>query len=518
MTVIRAVAVALGLALWSAAALAQDITLTSHDGAVAVTGDLLGYDGEFYRVATQFGTLTIDGSGVSCDGLACPNLIDFVADLRFSGASVMSEKLLPALIVGFARQEGLTATPVHIAPSGFVYELHQPDRAAPLARFHFQVGNTDQGFADLIDGTADIALTMREPSAVEIEAAKASGLGDLTQARRSRVLALDAIVPVVAAQNPIRQISPGDLALILSGQISNWSTLNGPDAPIAIHVPEAGSGLSQVTQSHLLTPIEKTISEAAIPHQRNSHLVAHVARDPFSIGMANQAETGSGKALALTGGCGHALTATRHAIKTEDYPLTAPLFLYLPPHRLPRIARQFLTYALGADAQPIIREAGFVDQALEETDLGLQGNRLANAITSGATEVGLEELHRVVNTLRPMSRLSVSFRFEPGSSRPDAQSRSNILYLAQALEGGRFDSRKLVFVGFSDGNGATAANARISLLRAKTVRNAVLAAMETTLSDNVQIQVEGFGEAMPMACDDSEWGRKINRRVEVWVE
>ena len=32
------------------------------------------------------------------------------------------------------------------------------------------------------------------------------------------------------------------------------------------------------------------------------------------------------------------------------------------------------------------------------------------------------------------------------------------------------------------------------------------------------LETEAFGEALPMACDDSDWGRKVNRRVEVWVD
>jgi phosphate transport system substrate-binding protein len=35
--------------------------------------------------------------------------------------------------------------------------------------------------------------------------------------------------------------------------------------------------------------------------------------------------------------------------------------------------------------------------------------------------------------------------------------------------------------------------------------------------DRVDISVAAFGEALPMACDDSAWGREVNRRVEVWV-
>lgn len=194
------------------------------------------------------------------------------------------------------------------------------------------------------------------------------------------------------------------------------------------------------------------------------------------------------------------------------------MFLYLPDRRLPKIARQFLAYTQSHEAQSVIRAAGFVDQAPETIRIGLQGDRLANAIATGASEVGIDEVQRMIETLRPMSRLSLSFRFEPGSSRPDAQSRSNIQILAQALESGALDAHRLTFAGFSDGDGNAAGNAQIALRRAKTVRNEVLAAVETAIPDSVDVTVEGFGEAMPMACDDSDWGRKTNRRVEVWVQ
>lgn len=42
-------------------------------------------------------------------------------------------------------------------------------------------------------------------------------------------------------------------------------------------------------------------------------------------------------------------------------------------------------------------------------------------------------------------------------------------------------------------------------------------AAETANLDRVQLDLDAFVEALPMACDDSEWGRQANRRVEVWV-
>lgn len=518
MTFLRAAAAVLFLVPFATKTSAQDITLTSHDGKVEVTGNLLGFDGEFYRVDTQFGELTVDGSGVTCDGPACPNLMDFVAEMRFSGSSVMAETVLPALIVGFASREGLSATPLPVNEDSFLYELRHPDRTAPLARFHFKTATTDQGFVDLTNGTADAVMALREIRSSEHEAAQAAGLGDLKRARQSRVVALDALVPVVSAENPMRQISPTDLAKILTGDLTNWSDLAGPDAPIAVHMPDPGSGLAQAVADQLLATDASDLTETVTTHTRTSDLNRAVAKDPFAIGIASQASAGTLRELPLTGGCGHALAATRQSIKTEDYPLTSPMFLYLPERRLPRIARQFVAYTQSPAAQQAIRDAGFVDQSPETLGLGAQGNRLANAVLSSGPEVGLDELQRMIGTLRPMSRLSLSFRFEPGSSRPDAQSRSNILQLAHALETGSLSARKLVFVGFSDGEGSAPTNARIALRRAQTVRNAVLASVETAIPEGVEILVEGFGEAMPMACDDTEWGRKANRRVEVWIE
>ncbi|WP_170410992.1 phosphate ABC transporter substrate-binding/OmpA family protein [Ruegeria atlantica] len=518
MTFFRVAAATLISATLASQVNAQDITLTSQDGKVEVTGNLLSFDGEFYRVDTQFGELTVDGSGVTCEGPACPNLTDFVAEVRFSGSSVMAEKVLPALLVGFAKQEGLSATPQRLDSGEFTYELYKTGRDAPLARFFFNPSNTGGGFANLIADETDIVMALREIRPTEHEAVANAGLGDLADARRSRVIALDALVPIVAQDNPVRQISPAELVRVFSGEIRNWSELGGADAPVSLHLPDAGSGLAQGVEDRLLVPAQSTLAEDVTRHTRSSDLVRAVAADPFAIGIASHAEIGSARGLPLTGGCGHALTATRQSIKTEDYPLTSPMFLYLPEIRLPRIARKFLAYSQSGEAQMAIRDAGFVDQTPETMRIGLQGDRLANAVVSGGAEVGLEELQRMIDTLRPQSRLSLSFRFEAGSSRPDAQSRSNIRQLAQALETGALDARKLTFVGFSDGDGAASTNARIALLRAKTVRNAVLSAVETAIPDSVEIAVDAFGEAMPMACDDTDWGRKVNRRVEVWVQ
>lgn len=505
------------LSFWASALMAQDVTLTSPDGQVELSGTLLGFDGEFYRVQTVYGELTVDGSGVLCDGPACPNLQDFVAEVSISGSSTMGAVLVPALIEGFALRNSYTVRREATEYSGLMFELANEATQKPVARFYIQASTTDEGFADLLANDADMVMALREIRPEERQRAREAGMGDMTDANRSRVLALDAMVPIVSPTNPVNSISPQALAQVFAGQITNWQALGGADAPIVLHLPGERTGLGQSIEDKVMGPVRATFAEGIRRHDRASEVVDAVLDDPFAFGIASFAETGNARALTLTGECGFSLRAARGTIKTEDYPLTAPMFLYMPARRLPKIARELLAYMRGPSAQIVIRRAGFVDQAPEEVSINEQGYRFANAVTSAGPEVPLEELQRMTRTLYGMARLTTSFRFEAGSVRLDAQSRSNVQQLARALEQGTYDSRQLRLVGFSDGDGPATANREIALRRAEAVKRALVRAAETVNFDRIDIGVDAFGEALPMACDDSAWGRQANRRVEVWV-
>ena len=495
-------------------ALAQDVTLTSRDGSVEVAGNLLGFDGEFYRVDTDFGVLTLDGSGVLCDGPGCPNLEDFVAQLTISGAATIGTVLMPALVEGFALRHGYGIERSDLSDQEVLYALSDSERR--IGAFTIRSSDTDDGFLDLLNEETDLVMAQREIRGAELLAARQAGLGDLNRPGRQRVLALDAVVPIVWPGNRVEQITMPQLAGLLTGQIANWQELGGPDAPIAVHMRSLSSGLGQSVQDKFLGP-DQSIAEGVIQHDSDTELLRAVLDDPFAIGLASSSSVGSAVGLGIGGECGFALIASRRNAKTEDYPLTAPLFLYQPARRLPKLAREFLAYTASPQAQYVIRRAGFTDQLPEEVPITDQGDRFANAIARAGEEVSLPQLQEMVETLRPMKRLTLSFRFAPGSIQLDAQSRSNIRLLAEALESGLYDGREVLLAGFSDGAGTAEVNREISARRAQAVERALLATMQTFDSARITLGTTAFGEAMPMACDDSEWGRGVNRRVEVWV-
>ena len=504
--------------LCALAAFAQDVTLTSLNDELTVSGELLGFDGEFYRVETIYGELTVDSSGVICEGSGCPDLSPYVAEITLSGAASIGQVLLPALIEAFALREGLEAMRDKGPANAFSYSLIDPATQQPGGRFHLKLSNTDEGFADQLAGETDIVMSQREVTPEEVVRGHDAGLGDLTETRRSRVLALDALVPMVSPKNPVTRIAMDELAKVLTGEITDWEQLGGAGGAITLHLLDPTTGLGQLTQQRLLGSEVQDFAQGAIRHTNGAALSQAVADDPLALGIANRSEMGEAFELALAGACGFTMQASDRAIKAEDYPLTAPMFLYLPAHRLPKLAREFLAFTREPAAHLVVRRAGFVDQLPEEITINDQGQRFANAILRAGNEVTLNDLQRMIRFLRPLKRLTTTFRFAPDTSGLNAQSRSNIQALARALESGLYDGRELVFVGFSDSEGSARANPSIARQRAISVRDAVIGAAENAAQlDHLQTDIRAFGEALPMACDHSEWGRRANRRVEIWV-
>jgi phosphate transport system substrate-binding protein len=82
-----------------------------------------------------------------------------------------------------------------------------------------------------------------------------------------------------------------------------------------------------------MKPAKLDFGAGIVRHVRGVDLAQSVAASPFAIGIASYAETGNAQVLNLRGTCGFTLQAARRSIKTEDYPLTAPMFLYLPARR-----------------------------------------------------------------------------------------------------------------------------------------------------------------------------------------
>jgi phosphate transport system substrate-binding protein len=512
-----AAAILAALICTAAPAAAQDVTLTSRDGSFALEGTLLSFDGEFYRIDTIYGPLTVDGMGVSCAGPGCPDLEAFVAEVTLSGSEAMGSVLMPALLEAFAAQRGHSAAREIRDALGFTYTLADPSGRA-IARVDFRLTTTDEGFADLVAGEADLAMAAREVRPDELALGREAGIGTLSAPAQSRVVAFDAFVAAVAPGNPVAAISPEDLAHALAGEVADWGALGGtPGVPLRLHAMAAALGAEQAAEAAVFGTSGRGLAPGAIRHPDAAAVADAVAADPAGLGVTLASALGAARPLALSGSCGFAIAPVDAAIRSEDYPLVAPMFLYAPARRLPAIARDFLAFLSTPAAQRVIARAGFTDLGARRVPLAAQGERLGKAILAAGGEVPLAALQEMVRTLSGADRLSPTFRFRPGAAGLNAPSRGNAILLSEALEAGVYDGRELIFAGFSDGAGGAEANLEISRQRAEAVRAAVRALADGADLDRVRLTAVAFGEALPIACDDSDWGRRANRRVEVWL-
>lgn len=474
------------------AAAAQDVTLVAREGSIVLTGTLVGFDGEFYRIDTSYGMLTVDGQGVICEGPACPDLIAPKAVIRFTGSPDAGASLLPALLQRFAEARGLLFEPLETV--GFAAVIRDPKTGKVLAELSFTAATPDQAAAALGDGRADLIVGSRPE--------KPFG---------SRALAFDALVPVVAADNPTPEISTADLARILSGEVDNWAEVGGPDMPIVLHALAPDSDMQRALTDRLGLPI---VADEA--HPDLAELAEAVVKDPWALAITGRAEVGRTRILTLTDSCGFPLLPTPLAVKAEDYPLSLPIFLLTPPRRLPLMAREFLEFVASPEAQSVVAAAGYVDRSASRQAMTADGMRLINAIQGAGDDITLADLKRLVGLMDGADRLSLTFRFEDGSSTLDAQSQTNLSDLAQLIASGQFRNEEMVLAGFSDGSGAAEANLALSVERAARVAQE-LAVVAPDLGADALPRVEGFGEALPMACDETAAGRHLNRRVEVWL-
>ncbi len=142
-----------------------------------------GYDGEFYRIETKYGLLTVDGQGVICTGPGCPDLLAPLAVVRIVGAPDAANGMLPALFAAFAKSRGLNIETT-VADGGFASEITDPVTSQPVAQISFAPATPNEARAALTAGRAEMVVS----------ATALSGFA-------ARALALDALIPIVAQDN-----------------------------------------------------------------------------------------------------------------------------------------------------------------------------------------------------------------------------------------------------------------------------------------------------------------------------
>jgi len=504
---------AIGLAT---SAMAGQVQLKSLNGDTSLSGDLIDYDGQNYTIRTIVGDLVIDAIQVSCVGADCPTVTSEPGSFGISGSTTAVGKLFTDLLFEFGIDIG-GDTLTSLTPDGPTKVDVRNELGDTLANISLNAQGSVQGLRDIYSGAADLAVMTRPVSQEENSIFAISGKGDLTDPAHQKIFALDGLVVITSKNNPIRAVSEQDLPKIFSGQLTNWAQIGGPNANINLYVRDATSGTGVVFNDLVMGPAGAQISTEAVVLETDADVAKAVATDPLGVGITSLADVDNAKVMAIRGTCGIQVPATPFTIKTEEYPLTRRLYTYTVGQDTPAQLSRFLDFLGSNAAQASIARNGFVDLGVSFQSNDEQGLRYLSAVIPTDVEMTLPQLRDMTAALLASDRLSITFRFALGSSQLDVRAKDDIQRLADILATGDFENKELLLIGYTDSIGAGGANTNLSLQRANEVQAALTSILPGGSVSGLPIQTLGFGEISPLACNDSPNGRRINRRVEVWL-
>jgi phosphate transport system substrate-binding protein len=224
-------------------------------------------------------------------------------------------------------------------------------------------------------------------------------------------------------------------------------------------------------------------------------LASAISQDRSGIGFVGLPYAVSVKVLAISEKGTTPLIPNTMTVRTESYPLSRRLYLYLPDNAKPE-ARDFVRFALSDAGQSIVDKDGFIGQKLDVIDA-------KQAVRANAPKGYLE-------LIPSADRVSVNFYFRTGSSELDSKAVDDIKRTAVALSS-QLRGRGVMLVGFADSTGSPAANVTLSKNRAQAVADRM------NREGITPVFITGFGASLPVADNSTPEGREKNRRVELWL-
>lgn len=178
-------------------------------------------------------------------------------------------------------------------------------------------------------------------------------------------VAWDALVFVTHNSNPVDSITVQQVKEILTGNITNWKELGGPDEniiPVFRVQTESGklSGVGYMARVMLFNDSEKNFTQKAIFKQSTGPIEEYVEITPYTFALTgvSSAKKRDFKILKLDG-----MEPNMENIASEKYPFAKPLYLATKGEPEGEV-KKFIDWILSPNGQKVIHEQGTVN--LEE--------------------------------------------------------------------------------------------------------------------------------------------------------
>lgn len=221
-------------------------------------------------------------------------------------------------------------------------------------------GGSGTGFASLVAGTCDVAMSSRNIKEKEIALARKNGKDPC-----EIVCALDGLAVVVHPSNPVDSLTMDQLAAIFSGGIANWRDLGGPDEEIVVLSREVNSGTHVYFKEHVLRKGDKRstaeFAHGALMLSSSQAIADEIAANPGAIGYYGMGYISPKQrpvAIAKNAESPYVMPTIENVV-SGAYPISRPLLLYTNGQPA-GLVRKFLDFALSPEGQTLVAKTDFV--------------------------------------------------------------------------------------------------------------------------------------------------------------
>ena len=231
-----------------------------------------------------------------------------------------------------------------------------------------------EALVDLSEGRSRLAVLSREPNESEVEALSAGEADFIT-----RTVAHDALAVIVHGDNPVEDLTVGQLRDIYTGKITNWRELGGKDMAIRPLVRDRNSGTYEVFEDVVLEGAEYGAN--VYPCSTMAALASIAGAYPGTIGITGLLITRSTTTMAYyktiriaEDESGPYLLPTQHKLLQELYPLRRPLVLcYFKRSSLEvNLVSGYVTFLTAVKGQQIAIDEGVVPATMPVRTVKLQ--------------------------------------------------------------------------------------------------------------------------------------------------
>ncbi len=218
----------------------------------------------------------------------------------------------------------------------------------PGISVYVEGGGTGSGVKALINGTTDICSASRalRPAEAKLLADYYGSLGLFY------LIAKDALSVFVNEDNPVNNLSLGDLKKIFTCEITNWKEVGGKDEPIMIVNRNFNSGTYLYFKEHILEGEEYCSSEMIEP--TNEAVVNSVIEFDNAIGYGGITFGEGIKILTIDG-----IEPNETNARNDKYPITRYLH-YFTTKTPSGATKKFIDWTLKPEGQRIVKRAGFI--------------------------------------------------------------------------------------------------------------------------------------------------------------